>query len=283
MSVFEPKIKNPITIRLGVKSYVLADQKNPEEACINEKGVIYMTAHYGLNLITDNGKKYQYATQRSIEKVEMQDGYLIVYEAGKSIPWKINIEGIIITRAKFDEEKDLQYVTKALNLKAKDIPRLNAYEPVIEEIDCLIQSRVSNPIVIFLNDDLKKKNPFSNIKPTIITKEGEDELDCFSTHDNTHYGFKVISSKRSVTYPTQCPIQGVFYRQYKKSRGGRIIIHEQGKFHPWELSPNLTVKEFAHFNDFREQDMTYLKENFGIDKKDVAKVNAYGLKYKGKK
>lgn len=283
MSVFEPKIQNPITIRLGTKSYVLADQRNQNDACINDKDVVFLNAHFGLNLITDNGKKYQYATQRNIVKLEIEDGYLIAYEEGKSIPWKINIEGIIINRAKFDEERDLQYVTKSLNLKKKDIPRLNAYEPVIECDDYLIQSRISNPVVIFLNKDLKISHPFTNIQPTIMTKEGEDELDYFSTRDNTHYGFKIISSKRSVTYPTQCPIQSVFYRKYEKSRKGRIIIHEQGKFHPWELAPDLTVKEFAHFNDFREQDMKYLKDNFGIEKKDVRKVNAYGLKYRGKK
>ncbi|MDE6292046.1 MAG: hypothetical protein K2L98_00020 [Bacilli bacterium] len=283
MSVFEPKIESPIIIRLGAKNYVLADERNQSDACIDEKEIVFLGVHYGMEIIADDGKKYKYATQRRIEKVEMKDGFLIAYEEGKSIPWKINNEGSIITRAKFDEEKDIRYVTRGLNLKAKDIPRLNAYEPVIEEVDCLITSRVSNPVVIFLNDDLKIKHPFSNIKPTIITKESEDEVDYFSTRDNTHYGFKIIGSKRSVTYPTQCPIQGVSYRQYKKSRTGRIIIHEQGKFHPWEITPNLIVKQFAYFNDFHDRDLEYLKENFGLNKKDVVKVNSYGLKYKGKK
>lgn len=283
MSVFEPKSQSPIIIRLGAKNYVLANQMNKDDACIDEKAIVFLGVHYGMDIIADDGKKYKYATQRRIEKVEMKDGFLIAYEEGKSIPWKINNEGLIITRAKFDEEKDLRYVTRGLNLKAKDIPRLNAYEPVIEEVDYLIKPQVSNPIVIFLNDDLKISHPFTNIRPTIMIREDEEEHERFSACDNTHYGFKIISSKKAVTYPTQCPIQGIFYHKYGRGRGGRLIIREQGKFHPWEVETNLTVKEFAHFNDFREQDINYLKENFGIDKKNVEKVNAYGLKYKRKK
>lgn len=282
MSVFEPKFQNPLTIRLGANSYVLADEKNPKDALIDEKGIIFLGTHYGLDIISDDGKKLHYASQRRIEKVSMEEGYLIAFEEGKSIPWKISVEGTIITRAKFDSERDIRYVTKALNLKKKDIPRLNDYEPIIEEENFLIEPKISNPVVIFINDDLKNRYTFYNINPTIITKEDSDELDCYSTRDNSHYGFKIISSKTSVTYPTQCPIQAVFYRKYKKGYNGRLVIYEQGKFHPWEVTKHLCVREFAHFNDFRAQDAKYLKDNFGLDQDAIEQVNAYGLKYKMK-
>ncbi len=283
MSVFEPKFQNPVFIRLGANSYVIADKRNPEDTLIDEKGIIFMGVHYGLDIITDEGKNIHYASQRRINKVTMEDGYLIVIEEGKSIPWKISLSGNVITRAKFDSERDIRYVTKSLNLKKRDIPRLNDYEPFLEDKNYLIEPKVSNPVVIFINDDLKNKQLFGNVKPTIITREGEEELASFSTHDRVHYGFKVISSRVSITFPTQCPIQAVFYHQYQKSRGGCLIIREQGKFHPWEITRNMRVLNFAHFNDFREQDAEYLKENFGIDKKDIPKVNAYGLEYRKKR
>lgn len=283
MSVFEPKFQNPITIRLGEKSYIVADERNPQDTSIEEKKSIFLGVHYGLVIITDEGQKIKYATQRRIDEVAMENGYLIVLEEGKSIPWKINLEGNVITRAKFDIEKDVRYVTKSLNLKKKDILRLNAYEPFVESQDYLIEPKISNPVVIFMNDDLKIRHPFSNIEPTIITREDEEEFEIYSTRDSGHYGFKVISSRASITFPTQCPIQTVLYDSCQQICGGYVLIHEQGKFHPWKITRDMKVIDFAHFNDFRGPDIRYLKDNFDIDRKDIEKVNAYGLKYKTKR
>ncbi len=283
MSVFEPKFQNPITIRLGEKSYIVADERNPQDTSIEEKKSIFLGVHYGLVIITDEGQKIKYATQRRIDEVAMENGYLIVLEEGKSIPWKINLEGNVITRAKFDIEKDVRYVTKSLNLKKKDILRLNAYEPFVESQDYLIEPKISNPVVIFMNDDLKIRHPFSNIEPTIITREDEEEFEIYSTRDSGLYGFKVISSRASITFPTQCPIQTVLYDSCQQIRGGYVLIHEQGKFHPWKITRDMKVIDFAHFNDFRGPDIRYLKDNFDIDRKDIEKVNAYGLKYKTKR
>lgn len=277
MSVFEPKYSSPITIRLGANSYILADGLNKEDTSLDSKAAIFMGIHYGMNIINDENKTYNYGTQRRIEKVKIQDDYLIIYEEGKSIPWKINMKGEIVARAKFDEEKDLRYVTKALNLKKRDISKLNSYEPLIELKDYLINPQVSNPIIIFLNDDKRVKKAFHQVSPTIITKDSEEEMDFFNTRDNSHFGFKVIGAKKSITYPTQCPVYSVFVEEGKN---GRIIIRERGKFHPWQLSKKSDVLHYARFDTWREEDANYLKQNFDIDKKDIETVNSYGLKYK---
>jgi len=130
---------------------------------------------------------------------------------------------------------------------------------------------------------VKIRHPFSNIEPTIITREDEEEFEIYSTRDSGLYGFKVISSRASITFPTQWPIQTVLYDSCQQIRGGYVLIHEQGKFHPWKITRDMKVIDFAHFNDFRGPDIRYLKDNFDIDRKDIEKVNAYGLKYKTKR
>lgn len=276
MGVFKPKRNRPITIRLGATSYVLADARNPEDHTIDNKGIIFLDSHYGMDIIGDEGKKYRYGTQRKIDKVEMQDGYLIIYEEGKSIPWKIDINGVIINRAKFDSEKDIRYVTKSLNLSKRDISKLNDYEPFIEEDNYLITPKTSNPLIIFLNDDNKIKQVLNGIKPTIIAKDVDYEMEYFSSSESNHYGFKVMGARKSMTFPTQCPIQGIFI---ENGRNGRIRVIEEGKSHAWRIGKDMTVKDYAHFDDYRMKDSLYLKKHFHIDKSDIDQVNSYGLKY----
>lgn len=68
MSVFEPKYSSPITIRLGANSYILADGLNKEDTSLDSKAAIFMGIHYGMNIINDENKTYNYGTQRRIEK-----------------------------------------------------------------------------------------------------------------------------------------------------------------------------------------------------------------------
>ena len=291
MAIIEPQRKNPIVIRLNEKrAYVVVDEDFVEPVSLENKANI-SSDNYGMTIFTADGAKFYYKTQSNIVSAELKNGYLIIYEAGKSIPWKINKDGACLSHAKFDatKESDIEYVRNAYNLGESDIPSINDYESAIES-DVTIDTKIDNPITIMLNDEKygsddylddegKIKIPFAYINPTVITKNETKETSIkpkgvMYDPRNPHYGFKVISARKSKVFGTQCRIIGV-----EINDEDYLLIHEEGKRKTWKLDINLDVIDWAQFLDASRRDVQYLEDNFGLSKDDVEKVNSYGLKY----
>lgn len=129
----------------------------------------------------------------------------------------------------------------------------------------------------YLDEKGKIKIPFFYIKPTVISKNDlkETSLEHGVIYNpvHPHYGFKVISARKSKIFETQCRIYGVDIKD------DCLFVYEVGKQTPWKLDINLDVKDWAKFLDISRKDVRYLEENFGLSLDDVENVNSYGLKY----
>ena len=292
MNLLEPKRQKPIIIRLQEKSaYVVVEDDSIDPISLEEK-VTITSENYGITIYTADGARYYYKTQSNITNVKIERGYVIIYEKGKSIPWCINMKGLCLRRAKFDESKqsDIEHVEKTYGFGKKEIPYINDYEPCVE-FDMLIEPKLDNPITIMLNDEnyaqdcyLNKNGkttiPFAYINPTVISKNDLEETSLTNgvmySPACPHYGFKVISARKSKVFKTQCRIQGV------EIRDDYLHVYEEGKYKPWKIDISLDVEDWAQFLDIYKRDVQYLKDNFGLSIDDVENVNSYGLRYVNK-
>ena len=289
MTLVEPQRKNPIVIRLNEKrAYVVLDDEFVEPISLEEKATI-TSQNYGMTIFTADGGKFYYKTQSNIISAAIEDDYLVIYEEGKSIPWKINKNGLLINSAKFDAKSkgDVDFVRKNYGLGKREIPSINDYESVVE-YDVTIDPKLDNPLTIMFNDERYKsddfldkngkiKIPFAYIKPTIIGKNESQEtsLEKGVMYDPRypHYGFKVISARKSKVFATQCRITGAEIRE------NNLVVYEEGKQTPWKIDINVDVIDWAKFLDISRRDVKYLEDNFGLSIDDVEEVNSYGLKY----
>lgn len=293
MNLLEPKRHNPTVFRLGnIHSYaVVGDEYNPEPIPLDEKIEIKGNC-YGMTIYTEDGSRQYYGTQSEIVAAEIKSGYLVVYEDGKSIPWKINKNGKVIRRSSFDAKQatDIKFVTRKYGLTKKDIPSLNDYEAYIENVTT-VEPKVSCPILIDLRDSKysqdcyfdengKSKIPLEFLDATILVGQNAEKLPLshgvMLDDSKPKYGFKVINARRSETFPTQCPLVGV------QVINGLITVYEQGKTIPWRIDINGSVQEYAQFVEASRRDVRYLSENLCLSKDDIANVNSYGLKYVNK-
>lgn len=295
MTIIEPKRQNPITIRLDEKyAYVVVDDGTVNPISLEEKTTI-SSENYGITIYTADGARQYYGTQSKIESVEIKDKYLVIYEEGKSIPWKIDKSGIAVNRSRFDEnkEEDIKFVKEKYGLTKGDIPSLNDYEAYIEYV-MEIEPKIEHPIGIYLNDEKYNHKdsfdengkfiiPLSSLNPTIFVgiespyfslREGEGVM--LDSNCN-QYGFRVISSRKSKSFPTQCRILGA-----QLTRDNLITVYEEGKTIPWKINGDLEVEQYAMFVSISRSDIKYLEENFGLSKDDIENVNSYGLKYDNK-
>lgn len=289
MALIEPKRQKPITIRLNEKrAYVVLDDETVDPISLEEKTPI-TSKNYGITVYTADGGRYYYKTQSNIVSAEIKRDYLIIYEEGKSIPWKISKKGICLNRARFDEtkESDIKYVKDTYGLEKEAIPSINDYEPAVE-YDVIIEPRVENPLTIMFNDEKynredfldkegKFKIDFSRINPTAISKNEsvETPLKKGVMYDpaHPHYGFKVMSARKSKIFETQCRIVAM------EIRDDRLIVYEEGKKTSWEIDINVDVEQWGQFLDISRQDIRYVEENFGLTRDDIEDINSYGLKY----
>ena len=292
MALVEPQRKNPIVIRLNEKrAYVVLDDEFVEPISLEEKTDI-TSQNYGITVYTADGARYYYKTQSNIVSATIEDDYLVIYESGKSIPWRINKNGLLINSAKFDKnnKSDVDFVRKNYGLGKREIPSINDYEPVVE-YNVTIDPKLDSPLTIMFNDEKYKSNdyldkngkikiPFAYIKPTIIAKNESKETSLKNgvLYDPRypHYGFKVISARKSKVFETQCRISGA------EIRDDNLVVYEEGKQTPWKIDINLDVLDWAKFLDISRRDVKYLEDNFGLSKDDVENVNSYGLKYVNK-
>lgn len=293
MNLLEPRRKNPTVFRLGEKqSYaVIGEEFDPEPISLDKKVDIGGDS-YGMTIYTADGARQYYGTQSEIIAAEIKGKYLVVYEAGKSIPWKINKKGIALKSARFDENKaeDVNFVIQNYGLTKEDIPALNDYEAYIEYI-MQVEPKVSKPITIdlrdpkysqdcYLDEKGRTKIPLSMLDAKIFTSPNEEKLPLADgvmlDEKRQQFGFKVISAKKSETFPTQCPLAGV------QVRDGFIHVYEYGKTISWCLDVNGDVQEYAKFVDASRRDVRYLSEVLCQSKDDIENVNSYGLKYVNK-
>lgn len=289
MEILEPKRKNPLTIRLGnSRNYVVKGNiDDPTPVSLNTK-VDIDDYCYGMTIYTADGSRQYYQTQSRIKSLEIKANYLVIYEEGKSLPWRINKKGIALNRARFDakNEEDVKYVEEEYGLSKNEIPALNDYEAYLEYV-LEIEPRTSQPIVIDMNDEKYSadcyfdengnfKRPIEYLDSKIIIGGEESPLINGAVFAGNHYGFKVVSARKTETYPTQCPIYGI------ELRDGIIQVFEHGKFLPWKINGNLDVVDYAKFLDVSKKDVRYLESTFGLSIDDVENVNSYGLKYVNK-
>lgn len=291
MKLIEPIRQNPVVFRLGdSRSYAVVGSEYSHEPLVLDNRVAITGDCFGMNIYTADGRREYYGTQSKIVSAEIKDEYLVVYEEGKSIPWKFSPNGVIVNRACFDEKtsEDVRYVKHKYGYSKRDIPNLNDYEAYVEYV-MLIEERIQRPITIdlkdphysrecFLDKEGKYNVPFEYLDTNIFV--GTEKLPLSKgvmlSEKNPCYGFKVISVRKSETFPTQCPLVGV------QVIDGMIHILEQGKTTHWHIDINGDVHEYAKFVDVSRRDIKYLNEKFGLSGEDVENVNSYGLKYVNK-
>lgn len=291
MTLIEPIRQNPVVFRLGdSRNYAVVGAEYDTEPIPIDNRVAIPGDCFGMNIYTVDGRREYYGTQSKIVSAEIQDKNLVVYEEGKSIPWKFSKNGVVVNRACFDATKkeDVSYAKKKYGCSKRDIPNLNDYEAYIQYV-MLIEERLQRPITIdlkdphyskacFLDKDGKYKVPFEYLDANIFV--GSEKLPLSKgvmlDEENPCYGFKIISVRKSETFPTQCPLVGV------QVVDGMIHILERGKTTPWRIDINGDVHEYAKFVDVSRRDIKYLNEKFGLSGDDVENVNSYGLKYVNK-
>lgn len=104
----ETKIENPVDIKFYKEKVLFI---NGEEELDLYVGVVLGGEHYGFNLDVD-GKKLTYGTQCRIDGIEFKEEHLRVYEANKTIPWRIKRDGTVVNTALFSlhNEKEREYL-----------------------------------------------------------------------------------------------------------------------------------------------------------------------------
>lgn len=293
MNLLEPKRSNPVVFRLGrTHSYALVGEEyNPEPIILDAKQAIGGNC-YGMTIYTEDGLREYFKTQLRIVSAEVKAGYLIVYEAGKSIPWRISQKGKVTRHAHFDakNDDDVEFVREHYNLTRKAIPALNEYEAYVENV-MQVEPKVSSPILIdlrdpkyskdcYLDEKGKLKIPIEYLSATIVVGSELEKVPLSKgiviDEEKPKYGFKVIGARKSETFPTQCPLFGV------QVVDSLITIYEYGKTIPWKIDVNGDVLEYAQFLDASRRDVRYLSENLCLSKDDIENVNSYGLKYVNK-
>ncbi len=113
----EPKIQEPLNLRLSKDTNVIMEDKTTSETLPLEPGAMIGGEHYGFILVTDTNKGQNeeiYPTTSRIDAVEIREGELIIYEAGKYFPWKFQLDGTLIAHAKFNElsRRDWEYLAE---------------------------------------------------------------------------------------------------------------------------------------------------------------------------
>lgn len=288
--LIEPKRNNAAVFRISDREtyVVVAEEFNTPPTFINELTTIPGTC-YGMDIYTSDGKRQYYATQSRVVSAKMEDNHLIVYEEGKSLPWKFSRNGIAVNRARFDENNkdDIKYVKDKYGLSKKDIPYLNDYEAYVEYI-LEIEPKLHLPITIDLRDEKNKERyigadgkynvPIGLIDASIFVDTEKLPLSngVMLDTDNPKYGFKVISIRDSKEYATQCPLIGV------QVIDGLVHVYEDGKTTPWRFTPEGELLEYAKFFESSRRDIRYIKDNFCLSSEDVPNINSYGLKYVNK-
>lgn len=290
--IIEPKRENSAVFHIGDKEtyVVVAEEFNTVPTTISELTTIPGTC-YGMDIYTADGRRQYYGTQSRVMSAEMDGNYLLVYEEGKSIPWKFSRNGMAINRARFaeDNKDDIAYVKKHYQLSKKDIPHLNDYEAYVEYI-LEVEPKVHRPITIDLRDsknkdryvgeDGKYKIPLELVEGSIYVDPKEEKLPLNNgvmlDTNNPQFGFKVISLHDSKEYATQCPLIGV------QIIDGALHIYEDGKTTPWRFSAEGDLLQYAQFFENSRRDIRYIKDNFCLSSDDVANINSYGLKYVNK-
>ena len=117
--ILEPKILDPITLKLSGKDSVMVTD---EENLSLDNGVMLGTEHYGFKLVVDyEGKESEatYETQCKIIGVQIVNDCLNIYEENKYIPWRFDKHtGTLINRAVFSNLKhsELNYLRETFGI-----------------------------------------------------------------------------------------------------------------------------------------------------------------------
>ncbi len=132
----------------------------------------------------------------------------------------------------------------------------------------MLDRRIEDPINLRLSS---KGN-------VVIFPDEELSLEQGVMFGGEHYGFNLLVEKDeeviATPYGTQCRIGGV------QIVGDNLTILEDNKYIPWRFNKDTgeLVNE-AVFSFLKRTEMTYLRENFGIeDEEGLARINGRGIK-----
>lgn len=246
----EPKILNPICIRLDKKSSALmTDEKNYELGT----GVMFSNEHYGLNLIINhNGiqREIVYPTQNKIAAVGVENNVLRIFEYGKKFPWCFDKAGKL-KKSTFNEFTD------------KFIDEFNSEVYIVDANPNMFigEGTLVNPIRIKIS-----RNP----KESTILKDGNIKEN-YPLYPGVilgtiHYGFILIidteKGQKEVVYPTQNRIDAV---GIEGDVLGDLKIFENGKYYPWLFSYDGKLKKDSSYNPYSRRDVAFIEDCYGLN------------------
>lgn len=101
-----------------------------------------------------------------------------------------------------------------------------------------------------------------NTPPTYINE--------LTTIPGTCYGMDIYTADgRRQYYATQSRVMSA------KMQDNHLIVYEEGKSIPWQFSRNGAVIKHAKFDENNKDDIKYVKETYGLSKKDIPHLNDY--------
>lgn len=242
----EPKILNPICIRLDKKSRALiTDEKNYELGT----GVMFSSEHYGLNLIINhNGiqREIVYPTQNRIVAVGVENNVLRIFEYGKKFPWCFDKVGKL-EHSTFDDFTD---------------EFRSNFDIIVENYDMFMgKPTLMNPLNIKIS-----RNP----EESVILKDENIKEDYplypGAMLGTVHYGFILIidtdKGQKEVVYPTQNGIDAV---GIEGDIYGDLKVFENGKYHPWIFGYDGKFKKEASYNQYSTRDKAFVEDCYGLN------------------
>jgi len=113
----EPKIQDPINIRLSKTANEIMEDKTVNKSYPLIPGAMIGGEHYGFIIVSDTTRGQNeeiYPTASRITGAEIKEGILRIYEDGKYHPWKFKLDGTLIDHAKFNEmsRRDWEYLAE---------------------------------------------------------------------------------------------------------------------------------------------------------------------------
>lgn len=247
--LLEPKILDPVCIRLGKDSnLILADKNNKEDHHLIP-GALFNGEHYGFVLIVDHKgkqKEYVYPTQCKISAVGIEGSFLKIFEEGKKLAWRFEKNGELEHSA-FDEFTE--------DFRSK-------FDVIVENYDMFMgEPTLQNPVRIKI-----ALNPEESVilKDENIT---EDYPLCPGAMFGTlHYGFilviETLKGEKELVYPTQNRIDAV---GIEADICNDIKIFENGKYNPWLFTFDGKLKNKASYNQYSKRDNAFIEECYGLN------------------
>ena len=134
----EPKLDNPICIKLNnEKCYIISGENFENEYCLSQ-GLVFSKEHHGFVLIVDyNGKQkeYIYPSQCKIIATGIDNSNLKIFEEGKYNPWIFTRKGLFKQKTSYNQysRKDMEFIENCCELNSEEIK--NNFSLILKKID----------------------------------------------------------------------------------------------------------------------------------------------------